>query len=70
MPFSSLRFSQFCDFRPKVCFSASEFKRFEIFSSSSNSVHFFLLIQGIFAFFVNLKGNSVFFSGIRSFYIK
>ncbi|MFS7942634.1 hypothetical protein Hanom_Chr06g00490641 [Helianthus anomalus] len=29
MPFSSLRFGQFCDFRPKVCFSASRSKRFE-----------------------------------------
>ncbi|MFS7921889.1 hypothetical protein Hanom_Chr03g00242231 [Helianthus anomalus] len=32
MPFSSLSFGQFCDFRPKVCFSASESKRFEIFA--------------------------------------
>ncbi|MFS8033072.1 hypothetical protein Hanom_Chr17g01565121 [Helianthus anomalus] len=32
MPFSSLRFGQFCDFRPKVCFSASGSKRFEIFA--------------------------------------
>ncbi|MFS7993871.1 hypothetical protein Hanom_Chr12g01099171 [Helianthus anomalus] len=28
MSFSSLRFGQFCDFRPKVCFSASGSKRF------------------------------------------
>ncbi|MFS8017197.1 hypothetical protein Hanom_Chr15g01377521 [Helianthus anomalus] len=30
MPFSSIRFGQFCDFCPKVCFSASGSKRFEI----------------------------------------
>ncbi|KAJ0515758.1 putative ABC-type sulfate transporter [Helianthus annuus] len=35
MPFSSLRFAQFCDFRPKVCFSASGSKRFEILPFSS-----------------------------------
>ncbi|MFS7895556.1 hypothetical protein Hanom_Chr00s003024g01708021 [Helianthus anomalus] len=37
MPFSSLRFGLFCDFHPKVCFSASESKRFEILSFSSGS---------------------------------
>ncbi|MFS7934919.1 hypothetical protein Hanom_Chr05g00397331 [Helianthus anomalus] len=36
MPFSSLRFDHFGDFRPKVCFSASESKRFEILPFSSN----------------------------------
>ncbi|MFS7952171.1 hypothetical protein Hanom_Chr07g00603881 [Helianthus anomalus] len=28
LPFSSLRFGQFCDFRPKVGFSTSRSKRF------------------------------------------
>ncbi|KAJ0913940.1 putative mitochondrial carrier domain protein [Helianthus annuus] len=36
MPFSSLRFGQFCDFCPKVCFSASGSKRFEILPFSSD----------------------------------
>ncbi|MFS7939959.1 hypothetical protein Hanom_Chr05g00458051 [Helianthus anomalus] len=36
MPFSSLRFGQFCDFHPKVCFfSAWGFKRFRILPFSS-----------------------------------
>ncbi|MFS7909798.1 hypothetical protein Hanom_Chr02g00100011 [Helianthus anomalus] len=49
MPFSSLRFGYFCDFRPKVCFSASGSKRFENSSFSSNSLlHFSLLSQGYF----------------------
>ncbi|MFS7939632.1 hypothetical protein Hanom_Chr05g00454111 [Helianthus anomalus] len=30
MTFSSLRFVQFCDFHPKVCFSTTGFKKFEI----------------------------------------
>ncbi|MFS8004295.1 hypothetical protein Hanom_Chr13g01224101 [Helianthus anomalus] len=30
MSFLSPRFGHFCDFRPKVCFSASGSKRFEI----------------------------------------
>ncbi|MFS7907325.1 hypothetical protein Hanom_Chr01g00069921 [Helianthus anomalus] len=30
MSFSPLRFGQFCDFCPKVCFSTSGSKRFEI----------------------------------------
>ncbi|MFS7957600.1 hypothetical protein Hanom_Chr07g00668241 [Helianthus anomalus] len=38
MPFSSLRFGQFCDFRPKVYFSASGSKRFEILLFSSGSL--------------------------------
>ncbi|KAF5793040.1 putative Clp domain superfamily protein [Helianthus annuus] len=38
MPFSSLRFGQFCDFRSKVCFSASGSKRFEILPFSSGSL--------------------------------
>ncbi|KAJ0906297.1 hypothetical protein HanPSC8_Chr07g0303921 [Helianthus annuus] len=38
MSFLSLRFGQFCDFRPKVCFSASESKRFEIVSFSFGSL--------------------------------
>ncbi|MFS7889547.1 hypothetical protein Hanom_Chr00s000004g01608291 [Helianthus anomalus] len=38
MPFSSLRFGQFCNFRPKVCYSASGSKRFEILPISSDSL--------------------------------
>ncbi|KAJ0905855.1 hypothetical protein HanPSC8_Chr07g0298831 [Helianthus annuus] len=38
MSFSSLRFGQFCDFRPKVCFSAYGSERFEILPSSSGSL--------------------------------
>ncbi|MFS7909197.1 hypothetical protein Hanom_Chr01g00091891 [Helianthus anomalus] len=54
MPFSSLRFGRFCDFPPKVCFSASGSKRFEIllFSSGSLSVYpFFSIKSGVFPFF-------------------
>ncbi|KAJ0946374.1 hypothetical protein HanRHA438_Chr01g0003271 [Helianthus annuus] len=35
MPFRSVRFDQFCEFRPKVCFSTSGSKRFEILPFSS-----------------------------------
>ncbi|KAF5823610.1 hypothetical protein HanXRQr2_Chr01g0040201 [Helianthus annuus] len=44
MSFSSMRFGQFCDFRPKVCFSASGSKRFETlpFSSGSLTLSIFL----------------------------
>ncbi|MFS7912642.1 hypothetical protein Hanom_Chr02g00132311 [Helianthus anomalus] len=62
MSFLSLMFGQFCDFRPKVCFSASGSKRFEIFAifvRLVNSIHISPLSQGISVFFVNLKGNSV-----------
>ncbi|MFS8032014.1 hypothetical protein Hanom_Chr17g01552641 [Helianthus anomalus] len=38
MPFSSLRFGYFCDFHPKVCFSASRSKRFEILPFSSDTL--------------------------------
>ncbi|MFS8031045.1 hypothetical protein Hanom_Chr17g01541141 [Helianthus anomalus] len=41
MRFSSLRFGQFCDFRPKVCFFASGSKRFE------NLAIFILLVNFI-----------------------
>ncbi|MFS7995986.1 hypothetical protein Hanom_Chr12g01124581 [Helianthus anomalus] len=53
MPFSSLRFGQFCDFRPKVCFSASGSKRFEIlpFCSACELHPFFSLSQGYFRLF-------------------
>ncbi|MFS7923239.1 hypothetical protein Hanom_Chr03g00258321 [Helianthus anomalus] len=51
MPFSSLRFGQFCDFRPKVCFSTSGSKRLEILSfsfevcfSASGSTRFEILL--------------------------
>ncbi|MFS7956668.1 hypothetical protein Hanom_Chr07g00657221 [Helianthus anomalus] len=64
MQFSSLRFSQFCNFRPKVFFSAFGSKRFKIFAifiRLVNSIHFSPFeVRGIFVFFVNLKGNSVF----------
>ncbi|MFS7942638.1 hypothetical protein Hanom_Chr06g00490691 [Helianthus anomalus] len=44
MPFSSLRFGQFCAFCPKVCFSTSGSKKFEIllFSFSSLTPSIFL----------------------------
>ncbi|MFS8015748.1 hypothetical protein Hanom_Chr15g01360301 [Helianthus anomalus] len=51
MPFSSMRFGQFCDFRPKVCFSAAGSKRFNIFAifiRLVNSIHFSPLRQGHF----------------------
>ncbi|MFS7994817.1 hypothetical protein Hanom_Chr12g01110571 [Helianthus anomalus] len=54
MPFSSLRFGQFCDFSPKVCFFASGSKRFEIlpfFIRLVNSFHFSLLGQEYFRLF-------------------
>ncbi|MFS7925204.1 hypothetical protein Hanom_Chr04g00281801 [Helianthus anomalus] len=54
MPFSSLRFGQFCDLRPNVCFSASGSKRFKIllFSSSSLTPSIFSsLSQGHFRLF-------------------
>ncbi|KAJ0737002.1 putative palmitoyl-CoA hydrolase [Helianthus annuus] len=38
MSFYSLRFGQFCDFRPKVSFFASGSKRFEILPFSSGSL--------------------------------
>ncbi|KAF5817738.1 hypothetical protein HanXRQr2_Chr02g0056561 [Helianthus annuus] len=65
MPFSSLRFGQFCDFRPKVCFFVSGSKRFKImsFSSGSLSPSIFSVKSGVFpSFFFNLKSNSVFFT--------
>ncbi|KAJ0643254.1 putative UBA-like superfamily, Ubiquitin-associated domain-containing protein [Helianthus annuus] len=64
MPFSSLRFGHFYDFRPKVCFSASGSKRFEIllFTSDSLTPSIFSVKSGVFSSFFNLKGNSVFFT--------
>ncbi|MFS7982625.1 hypothetical protein Hanom_Chr10g00965051 [Helianthus anomalus] len=50
-PFLSLRFGQFCDFHPKVCFFASGSKRFEILPFSSISLApsiFSSLSQGYF----------------------
>ncbi|MFS7925366.1 hypothetical protein Hanom_Chr04g00283991 [Helianthus anomalus] len=73
MSFSSLGFGQFCNFRLKVCFSASRSKRLKIllFSSGALTPSIFLrLVKGISVLLVNLKGNSVFFRGIRSFYMK
>ncbi|MFS8026902.1 hypothetical protein Hanom_Chr16g01492141 [Helianthus anomalus] len=55
MSFSSLRFGQFCDFRPKVCFSASGSKKYKILPFSIrlvNSIHFSPLSQGCFSFFL------------------
>ncbi|MFS7924042.1 hypothetical protein Hanom_Chr03g00267901 [Helianthus anomalus] len=53
MPFLSLRLGQFCDFRPKVCFSASGSKRFEIllFSSGSLTPSVFSISSGVFPSF-------------------
>ncbi|MFS7930158.1 hypothetical protein Hanom_Chr04g00340841 [Helianthus anomalus] len=52
MPFSSLGFGQFCNFRSKVCFSASGFKRFEILPFSYGSLTpFSPLSQGYFPLF-------------------
>ncbi|MFS7962308.1 hypothetical protein Hanom_Chr08g00725131 [Helianthus anomalus] len=62
MPFSSLSFGQFCDFRPKVCFFASGSKRFEFpFSSRlDNSYLFYPLSRGYFCFFVNFWSFSLY----------
>ncbi|MFS7925139.1 hypothetical protein Hanom_Chr04g00281121 [Helianthus anomalus] len=57
MPFSSLRFGQFCNFHPKVCFSASGCKRFNILPFSSSPLTPSIVFL---SFFVNLKSNSVF----------
>ncbi|MFS8017305.1 hypothetical protein Hanom_Chr15g01378821 [Helianthus anomalus] len=65
MSFSSLRFGQFCDFRPKVYFSPSGSKRFEILTFSSGSLTpsiFLRSVRCISVFFANLKDNSVFFT--------
>ncbi|MFS8000153.1 hypothetical protein Hanom_Chr12g01175011 [Helianthus anomalus] len=68
MSFSSLRFGQFCDFRPKVCFPASGSKRFQILSFSFSSLtlsHFSQLSQryfNFFFFFCYLTRQSVFFT--------
>ncbi|MFS7965352.1 hypothetical protein Hanom_Chr09g00761231 [Helianthus anomalus] len=54
MSFSSLRFGQFCDFRPKVYFSASGSKRFEIlpFSSTELTPSIFSVKSGVFSSFL------------------
>ncbi|MFS7932868.1 hypothetical protein Hanom_Chr04g00372961 [Helianthus anomalus] len=56
MSFSSLRFGQFCDFHPKVWFSASGSKRFEIlpFSSGSLTSSIFFHLVGYFRLFTYL----------------
>ncbi|MFS7907254.1 hypothetical protein Hanom_Chr01g00069101 [Helianthus anomalus] len=54
MPISSLRFGHFCEFRPKVCFSASGSKRFKILPFSFSSltpIHFSSLSKGYFRLF-------------------
>ncbi|MFS7971987.1 hypothetical protein Hanom_Chr09g00839301 [Helianthus anomalus] len=52
--FSFLRFGQFYDFRPKVCFSASGSKRFKIlpFSSGSLTQSIFPVKSGVFSSFL------------------
>ncbi|MFS7971101.1 hypothetical protein Hanom_Chr09g00828821 [Helianthus anomalus] len=64
MPFSSLRFGQFCDFRPKVCFFAFGSKRFEIlpFSSGLLTPSIFLGVKGRFGLF---QGYSVFLHKVK-----
>ncbi|MFS7941928.1 hypothetical protein Hanom_Chr06g00482061 [Helianthus anomalus] len=54
MPFLSLRFVQFCHCCPKVCFSASGSKRFEIlpFSSSSLTPSIFSIKARVFSSFL------------------
>ncbi|MFS7901609.1 hypothetical protein Hanom_Chr01g00001711 [Helianthus anomalus] len=69
MPFSSLRFDQFCDFRPKVCFFTSESKRFEILPFSSGSLTPSISLREIKGIFVNLKGNLVFSHYVQAFSI-
>ncbi|MFS7983336.1 hypothetical protein Hanom_Chr11g00973341 [Helianthus anomalus] len=56
MPVLSLRFGYFCDFRPKVCFSASSIwiqkvQNLTVFIQSVNSIHFLTLNQGYFRLF-------------------
>ncbi|MFS7909599.1 hypothetical protein Hanom_Chr02g00096461 [Helianthus anomalus] len=55
MPFLSLRFGQFCDFHPNICFPgpASRSRRFEILQSSDSLTSFIFLGQ--------FRGISVFF---------
>ncbi|MFS7998875.1 hypothetical protein Hanom_Chr12g01159221 [Helianthus anomalus] len=74
MPFSSLRFGQFCDFRPNVCFFASRSKKFEIlpFSSSSLIPSIFSIKSGVFLSFLltsgqigNFQGYSVFLHRVK-----
>ncbi|MFS7981512.1 hypothetical protein Hanom_Chr10g00951801 [Helianthus anomalus] len=45
MSFSSLRFGQFCNFHPNVCFSASGSKRFKILPFSSGSLTPFIFLH-------------------------
>ncbi|MFS8001866.1 hypothetical protein Hanom_Chr13g01195361 [Helianthus anomalus] len=68
MPYSSLRFGYFCEFRPQVCFSAYGSKRFEILPFSSGSLTPFnsAVKSGVFLYvFVNLKGNLVFLHKVK-----
>ncbi|MFS8030857.1 hypothetical protein Hanom_Chr17g01539011 [Helianthus anomalus] len=53
-----MRFGQFSNFRSKVCFSASGFKRFEIlpFFWLVNSIHFSPLSQGYYSLFLFGQG--------------
>ncbi|MFS8027480.1 hypothetical protein Hanom_Chr16g01499181 [Helianthus anomalus] len=65
MPFPSLRFDQFCDFRQKVCFSHLDPKGLESchFIRLLNSIHFSLLSERVFpSFLLTSKGNSDFFT--------
>ncbi|KAF5776932.1 hypothetical protein HanXRQr2_Chr12g0529771 [Helianthus annuus] len=57
MSFSTLTFGRFCDFRPKVCFSTSGSKRFEILPFSSDPLTpsiFFMLSPGYYRPFTYL----------------
>ncbi|KAJ0941008.1 hypothetical protein HanRHA438_Chr02g0089741 [Helianthus annuus] len=63
MPFSSMRFDHFCDFHPKVYFSASGSKRFKIlpFSPDSLTPSIWNVKSGVFSsfyLFVNVYKKS------------
>ncbi|MFS8025474.1 hypothetical protein Hanom_Chr16g01475381 [Helianthus anomalus] len=45
MRLSSMRYGQFCDFRPKVCFSTFVTKGFEILPFSSDSLTPFIFLR-------------------------
>ncbi|MFS8014225.1 hypothetical protein Hanom_Chr15g01342091 [Helianthus anomalus] len=51
MPFSSLRFGKFCNFRTKVCFFASGSTRFEILPFSFGSLTPSIFSPGYFHLF-------------------
>ncbi|MFS7909662.1 hypothetical protein Hanom_Chr02g00097251 [Helianthus anomalus] len=55
VPFSTPRLGQFCNFRPKVCFSAPGSKRFKVVSFSSGSLtpSTFIVKSGVFSSFLS-----------------